>query len=528
MLKGLLLLRFRALLASFTAQARRKNKKAGVGTVILYAILYVYLIAVICGMMGMMFYGLAEAYHAMNLDWLYFAMAVVIGLGFGLLGSVFTSQSQLYDAKDNALLLSMPIPPGKILLSRMIPLLTLNLLFVAAVMVPAFVVYAIWVEFSLANLLFQLLILLGTVLLAQSIACVLGWLLHLLLSKINKSVASMVYMVVFLGLYFYLYSQSNTILTAIAIQGEAIAETLQTWVWPIYAAGKGCTGVWWMGLVYLAVSLAAIALVWLVLSATFLRSATMQRSSRRKKLRLDDRQGGTPMAAFIGKEWRKFLGCPVYLTNMGVGILMVAALTAAGVIFREDVATILSLLVPSNAVYLAVLMVVGNLASTMCVSTPSVSLEGKNIWIPKSMPLSSRQILMGKLIFHCLLTIPVLVVCTAVLCLTLGSGWLSALLAVLVAGLLGLFVGLLGMLAGLKWAKLDYVNEAYPCKQSVSVAVTMFSTMGLVLLGTLGYIFLPMDALLFGALIAMILGLGCIWMYFGLVGWGVRKWEALM
>jgi len=147
MIKTLLSVRFRALFAGMTAQGRKKKKRS-TGMVILFAILYVYLIAVVGGVMCLTFYSLAEPYHSLGLDWLYFAIAGLMGLGLAVFGSVFATQSQLYDAKDNALLLSMPIPPKVILLSRMIPLLTLNLLFAGIVIIPAMVMYAIFVRFS--------------------------------------------------------------------------------------------------------------------------------------------------------------------------------------------------------------------------------------------------------------------------------------------------------------------------------------------------------------------------------------------
>ncbi len=528
MMKALLHLRFRALFAGFTAQSRKKKKSVSKGMLIFYTVIYLYLLAIIFGMMGTMFYYLAEPYHMFGLDWLYFAMAALMGLGFGVFGSVFSTQTQLYDAKDNDLMLSMPIPPGKILISRTIPLLALNLVFVGAVMLPAMVVYAIFVEFSIANLLAQILVLIGVVFLSQAISCLFGWLLHLALAKMNKSVASMLFMVVFLGIYFYVYPQANKILSSMAENGQAIADALQSWAWPLYAAGRGCLGDCIRLLLFLVICAAAFGLVWMVLSATFLKTATARRSGRRKKLSLEGTAARSAHSAIVVKELRKFLGTPVYLTNMGIGILMTIALSVAGIVFKNDISMVIALLgLERNSRFLLVLAALSYLGSTMCISTPSVSLEGKNLWILKSLPVSSKQILLAKLGMHCLLTVPVTVISCGVLCLVYGCSIPSALLACLIAGLLCLFNGLLGLICGLKWARLDYISEAYPCKQSVSVMVTMFSMMGLVLAGILIFVFLPMDALLFGALIAAVLGLCCIGFYKALTTWGVKKWYLL-
>ena len=158
MIRTLLALRFRAFLAGL-ANSMNKSKakpKKSVGTWILLGLLVVYVLGASCVMMYLLFDFLVAPYHLMRLDWLYFGLAGTMALGIALLGSVFASQSQLYEAKDNALLLSMPIPPKYILLTRILPLLSMNLLLCAIIMVPAMVVYAINVGFSLGGLALQI------------------------------------------------------------------------------------------------------------------------------------------------------------------------------------------------------------------------------------------------------------------------------------------------------------------------------------------------------------------------------------
>ena len=532
MIKALLSIRFRALWAGMTAQSKQKKKK-GKGMAVLMAVLYLYLAAVICGVMALLFSQLAPAYHTVGLDWLYFAMAGLMGFGIAVIGSVFTTQNQLYDAKDNDLLLSMPVPPRMILLSRMVPLLAMNLLFAGIVMIPAAVVYAVMVECSVWNLLLQLLGLLGVTALAQAIACLMGWGLHLLLSKLNKSFASMLYMVVFLGLYFYIYSQAGNILNMMAASGGAIADALKNWVWPVYALGQGSVGNIWLLIVFLAICAAAFGLVYWLLSVTFQKTATMRRSGKRRRLNLDAIKSASAGNALVSKELRHFLGSPVYLTNMGVGIVLVAAIAAAGVIFRGKLMMFLELPEFAGMVQpllpLIIAGMLGYIASTICISTPSVSLEGKNLWILKSMPVSAKQILKEKLRFHCLLATPVAMAAALVLGTVYGCGLVGTVLCALTVGLLTVFCGVFGLLCGLKWARLDWLSEAYPCKQSVAVLVAMFGTMGVPLV--LGLLYAAVSGLMganvYLALCSLLLGVACFGLYRLLMGWGVRKWESL-
>lgn len=529
MMKALLAVRFRALFVGMMTRGRKKKNSAGM--TLLFLFLYLYLAAVVVGMMVFLFHSLAVPYHTQGLDWLYFSMAGMMGLFFSVLGSVFTTQSQLYDAKDNSMLLSMPLHPWQILLSRMLPLLALNLLFTGIVMLPASIVYGVEVGFSAGNFLAQLLALLAVCVLAQAIACLLGWLLHLLLSKLNKSFASMLYMVVFLGIYFYLYSQMGTILNKIAANGEAIATTFQAKIQPLYILGLGCTGNWGKLLIFLLLCSAVFGLVYWILSVTFLRTVTSQRSRKKRKLDLKEGSISKPSQAIVRKEFKKFLGCPVYLTNMGLGIVLTAALPVAGLIFRDKIMELFSLL-PFLKPYTSLIICafLSFTVSTIDISTPSVSLEGKNIWILKSMPLSGRAILEAKLRFHMVMAVPVTAVSGLILAVTFGCSPLDAILVALTPGLLAALCGFIGMICGLQWARLDYISEAYPCKQSVSVLVTIFAVWGIpVALGLLyGLGLAPiLSPTVFLFLTCLLLLLACWGLHRMVVTWGAKKWDAL-
>lgn len=530
-MNALLRVRFRALIAGLTAQGRQK-KKRGIGSAIMLAILYLYVIVVICGAMGMLFSALCEPYHMLGLDWLYFAMAGLMAFALSILGSVFSTQSQLYDAKDNELLLSMPLKSGYILLSRMIPLLALNLLFAGIVMIPAIVVYAIRIGVSATAILLPLVCLLSVSLLAQAVGCLLGWLLHLLLSKLNKSFASILYMVVFLGVYFFVYSKASEILNAMAVNGLQIADSMRIFGWPLYALGCGCTGDIAMLFAFIAICCACFALAYYILSVTFLRSATMYRSGgKRKRLDMSRMRVASVSEAIIRKEAKKFIGCPVYLTNMGLGLIFTVLLPVLALIFRAQVLEVLTMLeLPSSVTALIICAVVAYTCSMTCISTPSVSLEGKNIWILKSMPLSARQIITAKLCFHLRVVVPVNAIAALVLALTLGCSPADVALCALTCALLGVLSGIVGMLCGLRWVRLDYISEAYPCKQSVAVVVSMFGMMGLPLVFGLLYGFLLSKFLsataFLGITVLVLLGISALF-YRAMVTWGAKKWESL-
>ena len=65
----------------------------------------------------------------------------LLALFMGVFGSVFNTYASLYQAKDNDLLLSMPIPSGKILLVRLSGVYAMGLMYEVSVMIPTLVVW---------------------------------------------------------------------------------------------------------------------------------------------------------------------------------------------------------------------------------------------------------------------------------------------------------------------------------------------------------------------------------------------------
>ncbi|MDR1131738.1 MAG: hypothetical protein LBL15_04905, partial [Oscillospiraceae bacterium] len=140
---------FRALLrtqlAAFGAQlfqsVANRTKKASPLKMIGLALLVLYACFAFIMMFGLYFSQLAKPLFEMGIAWLYFALFAMAASALMFTGSVFIVKSQLYEAKDNDLLLAMPIPPRLILASRMTLLLLVNFIFELLIAIPALVMW---------------------------------------------------------------------------------------------------------------------------------------------------------------------------------------------------------------------------------------------------------------------------------------------------------------------------------------------------------------------------------------------------
>ena len=191
MLKTLLKVQFAALKASLL-RSRRKQAKGGMGRTIGFAVLFLYVIVCFFIMFGSMFSSICMPLHELSLGWLYFAIAGLMAFMLTFIGNVFATQTQLFDAKDNELLLSMPIAPKFILGSRMLLLLALDLGYVLLVMGPAGVVYCMNYPVTALSVAYFIISTLLLPLMVQAFSCLVAWVISLISSKMrNKNIITM-------------------------------------------------------------------------------------------------------------------------------------------------------------------------------------------------------------------------------------------------------------------------------------------------------------------------------------------------
>ena len=239
MLKTLLKVQFAALKASLL-RSRRKQAKGGTGRTIGFAVLFLYVIICFFIMFGSMFSSICMPLHELGLGWLYFAIAGLMAFMLTFIGNVFATQTQLFDAKDNELLLSMPIAPKFILGSRMLLLLALDLGYVLLVMGPAGVVYCMNYPVTALSVAYFIISTLLLPLMVQAFSCLVAWVISLISSKMrNKNIITMVVSLLFLAAYFYLYSKMGDIISGLIANGTAIAVAFKKYAFPAYYFGVG-------------------------------------------------------------------------------------------------------------------------------------------------------------------------------------------------------------------------------------------------------------------------------------------------
>ncbi|MGN1349171.1 MAG: hypothetical protein ACI4VI_09530, partial [Acutalibacteraceae bacterium] len=224
---------------------------------------------------------------------------------------------------------------------------------------------------------------------------------------------------------------------------------------------------------------ALTALTCAVLSKSFLKITTASHTAASKTAKKQSTKQTTVSHALFMKELRHFVASPTYMLNCGLGTVLMPITAIAAFIKRDALMSIVnefSLEMPiiKDIFPLIICAAVCLLSSMNDITAPSVSLEGKNIWIVQSMPFDSSLALKAKRNLHLALTLPLAIVSSVILHAVMGSGILMTVIGTLLASVFVWFSADAGLFLNLKMPNLSWQNETVPIKQSIATMLALF------------------------------------------------------
>lgn len=464
-------------------KGKRRSKGGTIGFIALMGLLLLVLAGVFLAVGNMLVGGLAP----MGLDWLYFAMMGLIALLLGVFGDVFNTYAGLYHAKDNDLLLSMPIPPARLLLVRLIGVYAMGLLYTGIVWVPAMVAYWIWGRVTVGGVILPILLFFVLGLFVLVLTCMLGYVVALIASRLkNKSFVTVILSLVFIAAYYFFYFRASEYLQNLLLHADALSGKVQSKAWVLYQLGLGATGQVMPFLIVTAIAAVLFVVTVAVLSRSFVRIATANRGEKKAAYHEKTAKVQGVRQALFRKEWKRFTSSATYMLNCGLGIIFLIAGAIVVLVkqtgLRENVVPLLRELPEiGGLIPAAILVMIILLGGMNCISAPSVSLEGKSIYLAQSLPVDPWDVLWAKEMLHIRLNLIPCLFCAVVLCEVLQVETTAMALALLGTILFVAFHAALGLVLNLWKPNLSWTSEVVPVKQGASVVLALFGSWGIAL-----------------------------------------------
>ena len=454
-----------------TRKNRARSKGASVALIVIFALIMVVFLG---GMFFSMANGICGPLTEAGLGWLYFALMGLLAIFIGALVSVFSTYAGLYLAKDNDFLLSLPIPVRTIVASRLFTVYLMGLLFSGLVTLPAAIAYWIAKTPGPAEIAGGLLFVLLVSAIVLALSCLLGYGIARLSVKLkNKSYITTLFALLFLGVYYMFYYRMMLRLQDFIENIGSYVGKIEKNLGFLKTFGEVGEGKCLPMLLSAAAVFALCALVWTIILRSFMKIAAASGETAKVRYREKTVRQRSVRQALESKEFGRFTSSANYMLNCGLGTVFTVVAGVALLVKGREAAALLNSVFGAHPGAPLMLLIGGlcTLAGLSDPAVPSVSLEGKSLWILQSLPVDLKDVIRAKMALQLKLTLPPVLFASAAAGIATrpdAAGWFFLLV---LPALTSVFFAAFGIMTGIRHANLNWTNELVPIKQSAAVFI---------------------------------------------------------
>ena len=420
--------------------------------------------------------------------------AIVLSSAASFITSIVKAQGVLFSAKDYEMLMALPIKQSVILTSKMIQLLILNYFFTALIVIPTAIVYFNRVDIAPVFYVYLVVAFIFLPLVPIIVASIIAFMLSYVSSKVKfKNLFLTLGSFIMVLLIMMLSANINKVMEVVAINSESIVASISKIYPPALYFTNSLVNLSVSNLLMFILISVVPYIVFVFIFSKFYKSinSKLGESFKATNYKLTALNRESPIKSLIRKEVKGYLSSPVYILNTSVGILLTTIGSVASLFLGEDMLSQLMNVQGGKEVLPLLMMGALTLAvSISCTTHVSISLEGKKLWILKSSPIDEMDIFKGKIAVNLLILIPVILVNSFVLLISLKMNLIDFMWMIVIPSLYAIIISISGILINLNFPKLDWISETTVVKQSVSAIVEPL--FGLVLVG------IPIGILIFG------------------------------
>lgn len=400
-----------------------------------------------------------------------------------LFTTIIKAAPTLFGAGDTDLLMSLPVKTSSIIASRVLVLFSMDFFYTASFLLPMGVVYAVFANESTIGMVMFAVMFFFAAFVPGVVACIFAvlfaWISSFFKSTTSvKNIFSMLFMLAFLGISFTFNGSNPEKMVDISSSIVGVASK----VYPLTGFfGKAmCEGDVLSFVIFVAVSIAVFAAFCLVVGKNFKRLFSLVNSKHTgAKFEMSELKANSQFGAMYKKELKRFFSSNIYFMNCGIGSIMMLVIAVALIIvlrggFIETAGEGLAAIIIN---VLPFILAWG--ANMCCPSACSISLEGKNFWLLRSLPIKAKNVLLAKVAMSLTITAVPSFVSSLAMNIALKMGIAQRIALMIIPLLFCIFSALLGLRVNLRFPSMDWKNEAEPIKQSTASFIATLGFMPL-------------------------------------------------
>ena len=406
-----------------------------------------------------------------------------------IIEGIYKSGNMLFNAKDDNLLLSLPIKRSTVLFIRVFKFYIFELLYNSLFLLPSIIVYAIHMNPSFMYYVISIIGLLLFPIIPIIISCLIGFIITFFASKFKSKniVQTIITFILLIGIMYFSYNSENLIMN-IAQNASSINDLITKIYYPAGAYIELITSFSIFKLLeFILIHLSLFTIIIILIGKIYFKinsvskSVKVNKSNKKYVIRTN-----SIIFSLVKKEFNRFINSTVFVTNAAFGLVLFVIGCILITIKFDSIENILvntdlSLSLNSIKYYLPVaLLFLISFASFMTSITSSmISLEGKSFNVLKSLPISPYIIIKSKVLSALLVMIPCILIGNIIIFINFKFNLMSIVLIILASIILPLLSEIIGIIVNLKYPKMDAKNDTEVVKQSVSSTICVFFGLGL-------------------------------------------------
>ena len=449
-----------------------KDKKAKKVYVALSATI-LFLVALVAVYVGMLVYG----YVAIGLGEVIPAYLIMISSLIMLAFGLFKAGSVIFEKKGYDILCSLPVSAKSIVAARFIRMYVENIIFTLVVMVPGIAVYGFLTRPVISFYLLGIVVTFLVPFAPMTIAIIIGALITAISSRTKyKSIIGAIIPIIIVVSSLAMTGRLS------AVEGQLTPEMLTSLAGVVTGiiANIYPPAIWFGNMMlgscaietvlFIFVSFALLGITAYIIGANFQRVCqALYGTIANHDFTMGTQEQSHVMVALVKREFKRYFASTVYLSNTIMGPIIAVAMAVS--FFFIDIESLLAMLPIKIDVVGILPLAIGTIFCIMNTTSTSVSMEGKEWWLIKSLSLTSKQILDAKLLMNLILFAPFYVVAVVTSIIALRPSGLEIIWMVISPAVLILFSCVWGLFINLKVPVFNWENETSVVKQSVSALV---------------------------------------------------------
>lgn len=379
----------------------------------------------------------------------------------------------LFGFKDFDLLMSLPIKKELIMTVKFSSFLILQYIYVIFLMIPMIIIYGINANMDIIFYLFAFIGLPFMPLVAILISLLIGITIKVLSgkSKYENLISGILSFGVSSFIFFLSFNMNPDNNVQIIKSFSKLISFIKIFIPTIYFYVNGAiNGNIIHFILNIVINLFSLLLAIKIFSNMFIKLNNIsQEGYKVKKFKFNNTNINKKGFTLFKKEFLRFLSNFQYILNMSFGLIIMVGASIYLLINKNNFIVYIAEVMSFGEIIIVYgLLIMGQLLHSTCTTCVSISLEGKQLWIIKSLPISVKEIFLSKALVNILLILFPSIFSLLIISYVLKISIVWVMIAIVYFICVSLFVSMIGLVLNILFPKLDFDREIVVIKQSMS------------------------------------------------------------